>query len=308
MSIPQVSVIIPTYNRAHLISETLDSVIMQTYTNWECIIVDDRSSDNTFEVVGNYLKKDSRFQYFERPIERQKGASTCRNLGFEISKGSYIQYLDSDDLISENKLQEQMAILKNASSNSIATCKWGRFSNIYNDKIIFDNFESYHSFDSAQTFLTALANSKGYFPIHSYLIKRNLIENSGGWNEYLSLNDDGEFMMRLIVNVEKVCFSSKAYAYYRFGDASNLSSFNQEQKIADMINSFRMIEYLFKIRFKVKSVYYIEKMKEGLFDNIIKSYPNLIIENKDFFINQLNDRSLVERVKKRLRIYFKYGK
>ena len=66
---PLVSIIIPTYNRAHLIGETLDSVLAQTYQNWECIIVDDGSSDNTDDVVNDYVKKDPRFKYYYRPDE-----------------------------------------------------------------------------------------------------------------------------------------------------------------------------------------------------------------------------------------------
>lgn len=64
---PLVSIIIPTYNRAHLIGETLDSVLAQTYINWECIIVDDRSTDDTKEVIDSYLYGDVRFSYFKRP-------------------------------------------------------------------------------------------------------------------------------------------------------------------------------------------------------------------------------------------------
>jgi glycosyltransferase involved in cell wall biosynthesis len=81
---PLVSVIIPTYNRAHLIGETLDSVLAQTYTNWECIIVDDGSSDNTDEFVGKYVKKDSRFKYYHRPEEHLPGGNGARNYGFKI--------------------------------------------------------------------------------------------------------------------------------------------------------------------------------------------------------------------------------
>ena len=61
---PLISIIIPTYNRAHIIGETLDSIIAQTYTNWECIVVDDGSSDNTAEVMAKYIVKDSRFRYY----------------------------------------------------------------------------------------------------------------------------------------------------------------------------------------------------------------------------------------------------
>jgi glycosyltransferase involved in cell wall biosynthesis len=95
---PIVSIIIPTYNRAHLIGETLDSVLAQTYTNWECIIVDDGSTDNTDEVVEEYVKKDSRFKYYHRPDEHLPGGNGARNYGFKMSKGEYVNWLDSDDL------------------------------------------------------------------------------------------------------------------------------------------------------------------------------------------------------------------
>jgi len=96
---PLVSIIIPTYNRAHLIGETLDSIIAQTYTNWECIVVDDGSTDGTDELLTEYCKKDGRFQYHHRPKDRPKGANTCRNYGFELSKGEYVNWFDSDDIM-----------------------------------------------------------------------------------------------------------------------------------------------------------------------------------------------------------------
>lgn len=105
---PLVSIIIPTYNRAHLIGETLDSILAQTYPHWECIIVDDGSTDRTDEVVQQYLKKDRRFFYYQRPLERPKGANACRNYGFEMSKGEYINWFDSDDLMVEENLYEKV--------------------------------------------------------------------------------------------------------------------------------------------------------------------------------------------------------
>ena len=105
MNNPLISIIIPTYNRANLISETLDSVLAQTYTNWECIVVDDGSTDNTEEVLNTYVDKDSRFQYRKRPVDRKKGANACRNHGFKLSKGSYINWFDSDDIMLPNNLK-----------------------------------------------------------------------------------------------------------------------------------------------------------------------------------------------------------
>ena len=102
---PLISIIIPSYNRAHLISETLDSIIAQTYENWECIIVDDGSTDNTLEILGKYRKKDNRFRYYQRPQDRLQGGNAARNYGYEQSTGEYIQWFDSDDLMHPLKLQ-----------------------------------------------------------------------------------------------------------------------------------------------------------------------------------------------------------
>jgi glycosyltransferase involved in cell wall biosynthesis len=111
---PLVSIIIPTYNRAHLIGETLDSVVTQTYLNWECIIVDDGSSDNTDEVIKEYTKKDTRFKYYHRPKEHLSGGNGARNYGFKMSKGEYVNFLDSDDLFSENKIDDQVKLINKA--------------------------------------------------------------------------------------------------------------------------------------------------------------------------------------------------
>ena len=86
MNTSLISIIIPTYNRAHLINDTLNSIIAQTYTNWECIVVDDASTDNTASILEGYINKDSLFQYNIRPNIKPKGANACRNFGFEISK------------------------------------------------------------------------------------------------------------------------------------------------------------------------------------------------------------------------------
>src|SRR5690606_31488967 len=107
---PLVSIIIPTYNRAHLIGETLDSVLAQTYKNWECIVVDDGSTDGTDALLASYCKKDARFQYHHRPKEHLPGGNGARNYGFMLSKGEYIQWFDSDDVMEVNTLTEKISL------------------------------------------------------------------------------------------------------------------------------------------------------------------------------------------------------
>lgn len=101
-----ISIIIPTFNRSHIIIETLNSILRQTYQNWECIIVDDGSRDNTKEIIAKYLNKDSRFKFYQRPDNMLKGPNSCRNVGFQYCSGKWINWFDSDDIYLETALEE----------------------------------------------------------------------------------------------------------------------------------------------------------------------------------------------------------
>lgn len=101
---PKVSVIIPTYNRAHLIGRAIKSVLNQTYKDFEIIIVDDGSTDKTEEVVKDF--KDERVRYIRR--EKNKGGSAARNTGIKAARGEYIAFQDSDDEWLPEKLEKQM--------------------------------------------------------------------------------------------------------------------------------------------------------------------------------------------------------
>ncbi len=106
-----VSILIPAYNRASLIRETLTSVINQSYENFECIIIDDGSTDDTKAIIKEFSAKDRRFKIYERDRE-PKGACSCRNIGVENSCGEYIMFLDSDDLITSACLEERLKVAR----------------------------------------------------------------------------------------------------------------------------------------------------------------------------------------------------
>lgn len=105
-----VSVITPTYNCAKFIGETIESVQAQTYQQWEMIIVDDCSTDNTKEIVDKYIKEDSRIKYF--CLENNAGAAVARTKAMELANGEYMAFLDSDDIWPEEKLKKQLAFMK----------------------------------------------------------------------------------------------------------------------------------------------------------------------------------------------------
>ncbi|WP_274475884.1 glycosyltransferase family 2 protein [Mangrovimonas aestuarii] len=188
-----VSIIIPTYNRAHLISRTLDSILDQTYSKWECIIVDDGSTDDTKNVVQNFVDKDSRFQYYRRPKSIPKGANACRNYGFELSRGEFINWLDSDDVFLPEKLEVQMVTLHdNQVPYCICQSMWidqnsGKPLGLRAKNITSENrFEDYILY-------------RIFWSIMAPLWRRNfLINNNLTFNESLHQSQEYEFHIRAL--------------------------------------------------------------------------------------------------------------
>lgn len=109
MSHPKVSVIIPCYNQGDYISETLHSLQSQNYTNWECIVVDDGSTDNTVRVVDQFAQADLRIQFIS---QANGGSASARNKGLKYIIGDYIQFLDADDLLDRSKFEKQIQIME----------------------------------------------------------------------------------------------------------------------------------------------------------------------------------------------------
>lgn len=110
---PLVSIIIPSYNQEKFLKETLDSVMAQTYSNWECLVVDDGSVDTSIAIIQSYCEEDNRFVLFERTnFNATKGANACRNIGLTHSKGEFLIFLDSDDLLQDFCLTNRVAYFK----------------------------------------------------------------------------------------------------------------------------------------------------------------------------------------------------
>lgn len=302
---PEVSIIIPTYNRVSYLGETLDSLIQQVFQNWECIVVDDGSSDYTVELMEFYSQKDNRFQYHHRPADRPKGANSCRNYGFSLSRGGYIQYLDSDDLLSKKKINEQYHLIKGKSA-SIATSKWGVFRQ--KEVSIYQNLKSYSDADDPRIFLQRMYRSYGYFPPHAYLISRNLIEIVGGWNEYLKINQDGEFMIRIICNARSFRFAKNSHVLYRLSRQDSTSVIGRDN-IHDHYHCLKLIESYLQIRFKEDMIPEFEIVKRRAFIRIPDSLNFIYKNEKSFFYylkkEKKNRLSLTAKLKKKIKAFLR---
>lgn len=116
---PLVSVIVPCYNQGRFLADALDSVLAQTYTRWECIVVNDGSTDDTRTVARRYAAGDARFKYVE---QANRGLPGARNRGLQEMRGDYVQFLDADDLIAPDKLRLQLADAGNVEGMAIVYC------------------------------------------------------------------------------------------------------------------------------------------------------------------------------------------
>jgi len=214
MNTPLVSIIIPTYNRAHLISETLDSIFAQTYTNWECIVVDDRSTDNTEEVLKPFTNIYQRFQYYNRPNSKPKGANSCRNIGLEKAKGDFIIFFDSDDLMAPNHIEIKLkAIQKNDYDYVIAQA---RFFNHDKGNILLEKQYNFQTKDiSSYNYVSHKIN---WLTIDT-LIKSNLAK-SISFNELLSSGQEYNYFCKLVLKSTKATFIKSTVTFMRYHDNS----------------------------------------------------------------------------------------
>lgn len=190
-----VSIVIPTFNRESLISETLDSVLAQKHTNLECIVVDDGSTDNTIEVIKGYQKKDSRLKLFKRNRE-PKGANTCRNIGIESSTGQYIMFLDSDDLLTQYCLETRLQFCE-----LHPQCLFWVFLRMNKDEKL-NKITTQATFPPKEELLSYFYKIQPPWQTTSALFRYNFIRELGGFDEKLPRLQDVDYFVSILTFVK----------------------------------------------------------------------------------------------------------
>lgn len=203
-----VTIIVPCYNQAQFLNETLESVFFQSYTEWECLIVNDGSLDNSEEIAKKWVEKDSRFQYFSKD---NGGLSSARNFGLNKSKGKYIQFLDSDDCLDIKKLELSVDKFQKHGAEIIIT-DFKRFRKTRNKlKRAFCDLSKQEF-----TFISFLTKWDVEFsiPIHCGLFSKDLI-GSIRFNESLKAKEDWLFWLQIFRNNPKVYYLNQVLVFYR---------------------------------------------------------------------------------------------
>ena len=236
-----VSIIIPVYNTEKYLRQCLDSVLNQTFKDFECICINDCSTDNSYSVLEEYAKKDDRFVLIN--LAENKGQGNARNQGIKIAKGKYITFVDSDDWVKENHIENLY--------NSIIKYE----SNIVIDS--FDNIGRYVSSCFCNKIITTCEDKKIlilYEPIISinFIVEKNFIDDKEILFPNSKTNEDFLFLFKIFANESKIVYiNNKSYFYRTDNPSSTTKSVGISKKtdymelfkfFADIINIFKQAQ------------------------------------------------------------------
>ena len=209
-----ISVIIPVYNTESYIGICLESLVKQTYTNFEVLMIDDGSTDNSGRICQEYTESDSRFHYYRK---ENGGVSSARNLGIEYSRGDYLTFVDSDDWVEEDYLEVlYSALVSESASVSISTYK--RFSMEDNtwyvhsfqrgyEKRVFNYLELMNEFIDLDSF------DHSYRFVSGKLVRRDILGDIR-FNTLTILGEDMEFWFKIyLISPKSVYINRDSYVY-----------------------------------------------------------------------------------------------
>lgn len=207
---PLISIVIPVYNTEQYIAETIQSVIDQTYENWELLLVDDGSTDGSATIIKSFAENDSRIHYF---YKENGGQASARNEGIKKSKGTYVGFLDADDLWLKNKLAQQIKELGIYQPDFL----YGLGYYYYPEKEPqLETYDWINGERSGLDFFKELYHSCAV-NTNTVLVKRELFDSVGYFdeNQHLRGTEDWDLWMRIAKTVDKVYGSPLRLVYYR---------------------------------------------------------------------------------------------
>jgi glycosyltransferase involved in cell wall biosynthesis len=212
-----VSVIIPCYNGAGFIGDTLESVRRQIFPDWECIVVDDGSTDDTAGVVRRNIAGDDRFRYV---YQENGGLSAARNTGLERARGEFLQFLDADDVLLPGKLAEQLELMSRAGATvSYTDYRTGCAGDIYKEETFYKPAQ-FHT-DDLLTELIARWESRLIIPPHSWLFHASIFRDPGlRFDPTLLNHEDFDCWVNIFRLRPIVAYLDKKLVIYRVSDGS----------------------------------------------------------------------------------------
>ena len=221
----KVSIVIPMFNSYPLIIEMIKCIIRQTHSNWELIIVDDVSTDGTYNKVNKYISGEKRIKLLQRN-RLPKGAQTCRNIGFDNSTGKYVVFFDADDLISDNCINQRLQFMESNSLLDFAVFPAQTFSNDNNCLLYHQKNPSYGK-DYVYDVLPYFLKTEYKFTVWTNIYRKESLLNIK-WDERVAVLQDFDFIIQTLLAGKVFDYSknSKVDYFYRISINENSTSSN----------------------------------------------------------------------------------
>ncbi len=232
-----VSVIIPTYNRAHFLKDALDSVVSQTYRPIEVLIVDDGSTDETESMVEYWRSEVDALDFQARYIRQENGgAPKARNRGLLESRGEFIQFLDSDDVLHPEKLSRQVACLRESDGVDYV---YGLHSNFSREV----SWVAANTFDERPDSLSKYLELvfKGYINTVVGLYRRTLCVKNGPWNELMNREQDTEYTLRFILCGLPLGAMPEVAAAIRMGNECQITATKSLKQLGEIFFAHQLV-------------------------------------------------------------------
>jgi glycosyltransferase involved in cell wall biosynthesis len=234
-----ISIIIPSYNRANFIGETLQSVLDQTYQHWECIVVDDGSTDDSVALVSAFSKGDNRIQLYMRGESYLSGGNGARQMGLDFAQGEWVQFLDADDLLQPFCVEQRLKLLDDSYDmhlypTGIFTTTIGDNKIIWNQLVIGEG--------NQELLLRFLCQD---MPWHtgSVLWRKEFLQHIGGWNQELEVWQDWELHVRALLNKPLIrILDTEPDTFYRLHVINSKAS--KRYKLSYLEGLTRSISYI----------------------------------------------------------------
>ena len=294
---PFISVVIPAYNAEQFLDETLESVLSQTYENWECIIVNDGSTDNTESIAKKWCERDSRFRL---TIKENGGLSSARNWGIKESKAEYIAFLDADDILTPDSLEVRINILIEQNVDLVAT-KLQHFA----DKLpkVSKNNARQDALYYAKEGLTQLMAFNRVTP-STVLCKKSVMEEVGGFTWHKKA-EDLHCWLKVLFAGYKIYRIDETLLLYRLVENSMSSTDrNCSKEVFEIIYRFKDeilsldIDFQIYINHWLRKYVFLQDEIGNILPNISErmAYVNTILPN--FFPKWLIKLPLGEKITK----------
>jgi glycosyltransferase involved in cell wall biosynthesis len=267
---PLVSILIPAYNAGEWIAETLQSAIAQTWERKEIIVVDDGSKDKTAEVARRFASR-----CVAVVSKENQGAAATRNHALRLAQGAYIQWLDADDLLAPDKVEQQMGLLQKSDSRWILlSSQWALF-NYRATRARFVPTSLWQDLSPVEWLLRKMGHNL-HMQTATWLTSRELVQAAGSWDTRLLSDDDGEYFCRVLLASEGTRFAPAARVFYRTTASSRLSHIGASDRKKDaMVISMKLhIQYL-------RSLEDSERVRRACLAYLQNWYPNFYPERPD---------------------------